>query len=216
MLKFANVEKDIFETKYKRILCPCCGKMVHIPLHKYSTGFDFNYSVLINSVEEFFDLVDLCPECGYVMLFDNGISEEMQVYITSDEYRNIIMNDEIEEGLKKWMLLAILSEYDENYTEAGIAYTKAYDYLEIKEMELDKKLIEKAASCFLSAADEYASFVDAILAVDAMRRDGEMEQAKRFLEIITETFHGELVDKLTWKEHMWIDLNITEKRFLDI
>lgn len=180
----------------KRIICPCCGKEVDIPLHEYSTGFDFNYSILLNSTREFFNLVDICPKCGYTMLFDNGISDEMKEYVRSDEYRNILNNPDIEEGLKKWILIAMLSEYDENYTEAGIEYTKAYDYLELKGMPLDKRFIEKAASCFLSAADEYQSFSDAFLAVDAMRRDGEIEKAKRFFKIVLETFDGELVDKL--------------------
>ena len=125
-------------------------------------------------------------------------------------------SNNIEYGLKNWILLAMILEKDENYTEAGIAYCKAYDYLELKSMQLDKRLIEKAASCYLSAADEYTSFIDAILAVDAMRRDGEFEQAKHFLDIIVDTFSGELVDKLVWKERMWIDLKETKKRYLDV
>ena len=52
-----------------------------IPLDKYSTGFDFNYSILINSIEEFFNLVDICPKCGAAMLFDNGFSDEMREYV---------------------------------------------------------------------------------------------------------------------------------------
>ena len=202
--------------EYKKITCPCCGKEVEIPLTEYSTGYDFNYSILINSLEEFFDLVDICPECGYVMLFDNGISDEMKAYVASEEYKNILNNNELENGLKKWILYAVLCEFDENYTEAGIAYTKAYDYQELKGMEVDKRLIEKAASCFLGAVNEYGSFADAFLAVDSLRRDGEMEQAKHFIGTIKETFEGEMVDKLLDKEEMWIDLNETDKWYLDI
>ena len=202
--------------EHKRIICPCCEKEVDIALNKYSTGFNFNYSILINSEEEFFDLVDMCPECGYTMLFNNGISDEMKEYVASDEYRNILYCGDIEIGLKKWILLAILSEYDGNYTEAGIAYTKAYDYLELKKMSLDKRLIEKAASCFLSAVDKDTSFIDAYLAIDSMRRDGNMESAKRFLDITCETFSGKLVDDMEWKENIWIQINDMEKKYLDI
>lgn len=202
--------------EYKQIKCECCEKEVAIPYTYYSTGFSFNYSVLINSTEEFFDLVDLCPECGYTMLFDNGISDEMKEFVSSEEYQSILKNENMEEGLKKWILYAILCEFDENYTEAGIAFTKAYDYMELKDMEPDKRLVEKAASCFLSAAGEYASFIDAYMAVDSLRRDGEMEQAKHFLEVTCETFEGELVDKICWKEKMWISLNETGKKILDI
>ena len=202
--------------EFKHITCPCCSKEVNIPLGKFSTGFDFNYSILINSQTEFFDLVDICPECGLAMLFDNGVSDEMREYIKSAEYRNILNNNEIEYGLKKWILLAMVSENDENYTEAGIAYMKAYDYLELKDMELDQRLIEKAASCFLSAVEEYNSFIDVFLAVDCMRRDGEMEEAKRFLETISSTFSGELVDELVWKEEAWINLKDKKKRYLEI
>lgn len=202
--------------EFKHIICPCCGKEVDIPLGEYSTGFDFNYSILINSINEFFDLVDICPNCGYAMLFGNNVSNETKLYIQSEEYRNILGNSDIESGLKNWILLAMILEKDENYTEAGIAYCKAYDYLELKSMQLDKRLIEKAASCYLSAADEYTSFINAILAVDAMRRDGEFERAKHFLDITVDTFSGELVDRLVWKERMWLDLRETEKRYLDI
>ncbi len=202
--------------EYKHITCPCCGKEVDIPLDKYSTGFDFNYSILVNSIEEFFNIVDICPECGYVMLFDNGISDEMKEYVASDEYRAVLGNASLEEGLKKWILLAMLSEEDENYTEAGIAYMKAFDYMELRGMDADHKLIEKAASCFLSAADEYTSFIDSILAVDCMRRDGEMEAAARFLNTVKETFNGELVDKLVWHEDALITVAETRKRFLEI
>lgn len=200
----------------RKMICPCCGKEINIPIRKYSRGFDFNYSILMNSEKEFFDLVDICPECGYTMLFDNGISDEMREYVRSDAYRAILLNPNIEEGLKKWILIAMLSEADENYTEAGIEYTKAYDYLQLKGMPLDKRLIEKAASCFLSAANKYTSFIDAYLAVDSMRRDGEFESAEDFLHTITQTFQGEKVDDLTWREGMWIDLKDDAKEYLDI
>lgn len=202
--------------EYKKIICPCCNKEVDIPIDKDSESFDFNYSILLNSEKEFFNLVDLCPECGYAMLFDNGISDEMKEFVSSDIYLTNLNNTEIDEGLKKWVLLALLLEFDENYTEAGIAYTKAYDYLELKGMELDERYIEKAASCFLSAAEEYTSFIDAFLAIDSLRRYGDMEGAKHFLDITCDTFEGELVDKLSAKENMWIDLNVTDKRYLDI
>lgn len=211
ILSFSMNKQD----SYKKI-CPCCNQEIEIPLHEYSTGFNFNYSILINSTKEFFDLVELCPKCGYTMLFDNGISDEMKKYIESEEYKGILNNPNIEFGLKKWILIAMLSEFDENYTEAGIEYMKAYDYLELKNMPLDKRLIEKAASCFFSAADENKSFIDAFLAVDAMRRDGNIEKASAFFNTVLETFNGELVDKLSWKEKMWLDLGETEKRFLDL
>lgn len=197
--------------KTKKMICPCCDKEIKLP---YRGDVTLHYSSLINEEYGFYDLVDICPECGYTMLFDNGISDEMKEYVKSDEYRNILLNPKVEEGLKKWMLIAMLSEYDENYTEAGIEYMKAYDYLEYKDMPLDKRLIEKAASCFLSAVEEYTSFVDAILAVDCMRRAGEMKQAARFLNITKETFTGELVDKLVFHEDAWILLNQTQKRIL--
>ena len=200
----------------KQIVCPCCGKTVDIPLHEYSRGFDFNYSILINSYTEFFNLVDICPECGYTMLFDNGISDEMKEYVNSDIYRNILLDKELDEGLKKWILVAVMSEFDENYTEAGIEYMKAYDYLELKGMDLNKRFIKKAASCFLRAAGEYTSFIDAILAVDCLRRDEDYDRARSFLKTTKETFQGELVDKLTQKEELWLDLRVTEKRYLDI
>ena len=49
-----------------------------------------------------------------------------------------------------------------------------------------------------------------------MRRDGEMEEAKRFLETISSTFSGELVDELVWKEEAWINLKDKKKRYLEI
>ena len=150
------------------------------------------------------------------MLFDNGISDEMRDYVKSDEYRNILNNTSLEEGLKKWILYAILSEFDENYTEAGIAYTKAYDYIELKKMDKDVRLIEKAASCFLSASIEEQSFVDAFLAVDSLRRSGDFEGARSFLDTTLNTFEGELVDRLANKERMWININNSQKWFLDI
>lgn len=202
--------------EYKQIVCPCCNKNVSLPLNQFSRGFDFDYSILINSTEEFFDQVDICPECGYVMLFDNGISDEMREYIKTDEYRNILNDGSLEEGLKKWILYAILTESDENYTEAGIAYTKAYDYMELKDMQPDVRLIEKAASCFLNAAIEDTSLIDAVLAVDAMRRSGDLDGAKGFLDKISNTFEGELADKLIAKERMWISLGSSQKWYLDI
>ncbi|MDO4960714.1 MAG: hypothetical protein Q4E57_02490 [Eubacteriales bacterium] len=227
--------------KFKKIICPCCHKEVDIPLGKYSTGFDFDYSILLNSTEEFFDLVDICPECGYAMLFDNGAGEEMCEFVRSEQYRNILHDPDMEDGLKKWILLAMLSELDEKFTEAGIEYTKAYDYLVLKGMSLDKNLLKKAAACFLAAveeadndandnltdsvndddhadeaAEEYVPFTEAFLAVDCLRRAGDFETASALLEAISETFEGELTDRVIWKEKMWLDLRIEEKRILDI
>ena len=200
----------------KKIVCPCCGKAVDIPLHEYSRGFDFNYSILINSEKEFFDLVEMCPECGYAMLFKTGVSPEMKDLVCSQVYQNVRNNPNIEEGLKKWILVAWLSEVDENYTEAGIEYMKAFDYMELKEMDKDMRLIEKASTCFLNAAEEDTSFIDSFLAIDCIRRDGEFDMANNLLNMIIKTFTGELVEKLTWHEKLWIDIKTTEKRYLEI
>lgn len=201
---------------YRHTTCPCCGKEVDIPLGEYGTDFDYNYSVIVNSTEEFFDLVEMCPECGYVELFDNGVSDEMKEYVRSEEYVSILNNEELEQGLKKWILLGKLTEFDENYTEAGIAYMKVYDYIELKGMMPDKRFIEKAASCFLSSLEMFMSFSDAILAVDSIRRDGEFEKAEHLLEIISNTFEGEIVERLSIKERAAIDIESTDKYYLDI
>ena len=213
-----SFEMNSENLKEKEGICPCCKQNIDKPFEYIGTS-DWNiYVQLINDVDlnNFSDIVNICPKCGYAELFDNGISDEMKEYIQTDEYRNILLNQNIDFDLKKWILVAMLSEYDNNYTEAGIEYTKAFDYMELKDMQPFKNLIEKAASCFLSAATEYKSFLDGFLAVDSMRRDGEMEDAKKFFETLCNTFEGELVDKLAWKENMWIDLNESEKRYLDI
>jgi len=202
--------------EYRELTCPCCGKKVSIPIDPASRDFDFNYSILINSYEEFFDMVDMCPECGYVFLFEKSVDEDEREYIASDEYKNILNDKDMDEGLKKWVLYAVLSEHVENFTEAGIAYMKAYDYLELKNMDLNKRFIEKSASCFLASAEKKVSFTETILAVDCLRRDGEFEQAKGILDLAKDTFEGGLVDALTDKEAMWIDLKETAKRYLDI
>ena len=202
--------------EYKKIICPCCNKEVSIPISKYGTDYEFDYGTLINSEEEFFDLIDMCPECGYVMLFDYGVSELNREFIESDYYQEIRNNPDIEEGLKKWILYAVYSESYENYTEAGIAYTKAYDYLELKNMELDQRLILKAAYCFLKSAEENNSFIDIYLGVDAYRRAGESERAEKLLDSACEVYKGELVDDLVWQEKMHIFLGSTKKEYLDI
>lgn len=202
------------EQDYKQIICPCCNKQVEIPVGV--TGINFNYSTLINDREYFFDLVDICLKCGCVMLFDNSISEEMKEYIKSEEYTSILNNDYLELGFKKWLLLAFLCEEAENYTEAGIAYTKAYDYLELKGMELDHRLIKKASSCFLATLESNPNFIDAFMAIDSLRRDGDMEAARSFHKAVSESFSGELPSRILWREDMWIDLNNTEKYYLDI
>ena len=201
---------------YRHTTCPCCGKEVDIPLGEYGTDFDYNYSVIVNSTEEFFDLVEMCPECGYVELFDNGVSDEMKEYVRSEEYVSILNNEELEQGLKKWILLGKLTEFDENYTEAGIAYMKVYDYIELKGMMPDKRFIEKAASCFLSAVTEYYSYQDAMLAVDSMRRDGDFENAEHFLDVVCSNFEGKEVDYLAAKERAAIHAESIDKYYLEI
>lgn len=201
---------------YRHTTCPCCGKEVDIPLGEYGTDFDYNYSVIVNSTEEFFDLVEMCPECGYVELFDNGVSDEMREYVRSEEYVSILNNEELEQGLKKWILLGKLTEFDENYTEAGIAYMKVYDYIELKGMMPDKRFIEKAAFCFLSAVTEYYSYQDAMLAVDSMRRDGDFENAEHFLDVVCSNFEGKEVDYLAAKERAAIHAESIDKYFLEI
>jgi hypothetical protein len=187
-----------------------------IPVNENNLGFDVDYTTLINSRSEFFDLVDMCPKCGYVSLFDNGISDEMADFVKSEEYQSIVSNQDIETDLKKWILLGMLSELDENYTEAAIEYMKVYDYLELKEMPMDDRFIKKAVECFLKATDENQSFMDAFFAVDCLRRDGEFEKAQSFLHTIKDTFEGNPVEYLIEKEQMWLDLHITEKRHFDI
>ncbi len=198
----------------KKFICGCCGKESEIPVN--NEEFEVDYTTLINSRSEFFDLVDMCPECGYVSLFDNEISDEMKEFVESEEYREIVSNQDIETGLKKWILLAMLSEVDENYTEAAIEYMKVYDYLELKEMEPDDRFIKKAAECFLMAADENHSFLDAFFAVDCLRRAGEFEKAQSFMQTVKDAFEGELVERLTEKEAIWLDLRVTEKRHFDL
>lgn len=202
--------------EYKNTKCPCCKKNIKIPISDAIIGLDYSYSSLINATEGFFNLVNLCPECGFVAFYDNGINEDMRRCVASEAYQNILHDETIESGLRNWILLAILNEADENYSEAAIAYLKAYDYLILKSMEPDSRLIKKAASCFLSAADEYSSFADAILAVDCLRRDGDFDNAYEFLNTICNTFQGEIVDKHASRERFWMEMNDRTKRLLDV
>lgn len=200
----------------KHIICPCCGKESNVDIPDKCNDISLNYSELINDTEYFFELVDLCPECGYAMLFDNNATSESKEFIKSDYYKSILNTTDLEEGLKRWILLALICEIDEDYTHAAISYLKAFDYVEIRKIADDKRFIEKAASLFLAAAEENASFVDSFLAVDCLRRDGDFEKALVLIEAIEKTYEGELVEKLLDKEKVLMDIGVMGKRIIDM
>lgn len=204
-----NIEKRF---NMNNNICPCCGKKLNFPVYEFE--IDVNYTALYNMTEGFFDLVQMCPYCGFTMLFEHVITDDIKEYINSDEYKAILHNPNIDDKFKKWILIALWSEHHGIYTEAGIEYAKAFDYLIANNMYLDMQLIEKAASCFLSAVHEYEDFPEAILAIDCMRRDGEMEMAKQLLYSVLDSFGGNLVMQLTNEQFMWIENNDTSKKYI--
>ena len=165
-----------------RKTCPCCNKIQNIEIDTSVLELgDIDYGVLINDTDYFFNLIQKCPECGYTMLFDNGIDDDIRAFVASEKYQEIA-NADIEEGFKNWLLYATLVEEDGNLTEAGIAFTKCYDYLELKNMKLNPSFLYEAAQCFLGAAEEYDSMIDLYLGIDALRRVGEFERAQQLLD----------------------------------
>ena len=208
--------KDGQKINFIRKTCPCCNKIQNIEIDKSTLELgDIDYGVLINDTDYFFNLIQRCPECGYTMLFDNGIDDDMRAFVASEKYQEIV-NANMEEGFKNWLLYAALVEEDNNLTEAGIAFTKCYDYLELKNMKLDPSFLYEAAQCFLGAAEEYDSMIDLYLGIDALRRVGEFERAQQLLDTLKENFSGDVVDDLVWQEQMHIDLKSMRKEYLDI
>ena len=199
-----------------RKTCPCCNKIQNIEIDTSVLELgDIDYGVLINDTDYFFNLIQKCPECGYTMLFDNGIDDDIRAFVASEKYQEIA-NADIEEGFKNWLLYAALVEEDGNLTEAGIAFTKCYDYLELKNMKLNPSFLYEAAQCFLGAAEEYDSMIDLYLGIDALRRVGEFERAQQLLDTLKANFSGDVVDDLVWQEQMNIDLKSMRKEYLDI
>ena len=193
-------------------ICPCCGKELNFPVYEFET--DLSYTSLYNMTEDFSDLVQMCPYCGFTMLFEHVITDDIKEYINSDEYTTILHNPNIDEKLKKWLLIALWSERHGFYAEAGVEYSKAFDYLKLNNLPLDMSLIEKAASSFLSAFYKNEEFPESILAVDCMRRNSEMEMAKKLLDSVLDSFGGKLVIQLTDEQFMWIENNDTSKKYI--
>lgn len=208
--------EDGQKINFIRKTCPCCNKIQNIEIDKSTLELgDIDYGVLINDTDYFFNLIQRCPECGYTMLFDNGIDDDMRAFVASKKYQDVV-NTNMEEGFKNWLLYASLVEEDNNLTEAGIAFTKCYDYLELKNMRLDPSFLYEAAQCFLGAAEEYDSMIDLYLGIDALRRVGEFERAQQLLDTLKENFSGDVVDDLVWQEQMHIDLKSMRKEYLGI
>ena len=197
--------------------CSNCNKTVTRMFKKYD-DWEFNYSTLINSRKEFFNKVELCPECGYVMLFNNtDVSKQTKKYIkTNKVYLSTLKAKGYEPGFKKWLLFAYLSEYNCNYTEAGIAYTKAYDFLEFNNLPLDPILLTFASDCFLAAVKNHSTYIDALLAVDAMRRAGKFDLALETLSSMKNIYKKDKIDLLIEKEKVWITAKSKHKYNLDI
>lgn len=208
--------EDGQKINFIRKTCPCCNKIQNIEIDKSTLELgDIDYGVLINDTDYFFNLIQRCPDCGYTMLFDNGIDDDMRTFVASEKYQDVV-NTNMEEGFKNWLLYASLVEEDGNLTEAGIAFTKCYDYLELKNMRLDPSFLYEAAQCFLGAAEEYDSMIDLYLGIDALRRVGEFDRAQQLLDTLKENFSGDVVDDLVWQEQMHIDLKSMRKEYLDI
>ena len=204
----------------KHISCPCCENEVDIP-----TSDDYLYDLdeidLINLTDGFFNALDMCPICGYVYLPDDEISDDTRNIVKSNTYQAIFKTD-IENGLKKWLLYGKLAELHNCLFEAGIFYTKAYDYIELKGMELDTSVIKKATACFDVACeddslDEEEFFIASILLIDSLRREGTNESFKHANELLKFFMDGseeEYKNSIAWQEKIWIENKISKKQDL--
>lgn len=212
----------------KTLICPCCKKEVSISKKEYNTGYDYpkekgfseyDAMILINSRNGFEDIIDICPNCGYTMLYEDiPISNKTKTVLTSPDYRNILKSC-MDESMKKWILLSYICMAGEEYSEAGVAYLKAYECQELKGLKTDISLLMNAYECFKKAAVKDEAFLDAIMGDDCMRRTGDFDKAMNSLMETKKFFSDELDaddEHLINMEWSYISIKVKEKRELDL
>lgn len=199
-------ERIIPFKKTKSVKCPCCKNKIEIQVDKSVENYldTLSPTQLIDSlIDDVFNSIYMCPICGYVCMYEDDFDDELDDNeidnIASDKYQSIFQSD-IDNILKSWILYATLLEFYEEWLDAGICYTKAYDYIELKQLEIDPQIKQyicsKASFCFLSVAENIQSEDDItdecilahMLTIDILRREGDFDKSISMLNLLKDTF----------------------------
>ena len=109
MKLFKNKNASQIEKHFHK--CPVCGEKVQtIPneLHKYNKKYlDGQRKISINDWMAFYHM---CPKCGFVYIYNNydeikPIDDKIKIFVNSNTYKSIVMDDSLSIEFKKIKLL---------------------------------------------------------------------------------------------------------------
>lgn len=220
-----NIKKS---DNVKLIKCPCCGQTQSIRQSYYYDKFDWaDEEQLINSTKEFFDLIIMCPSCYYTMLdIIDTETDDIKAFVRSDEYRKWLSLN-LDMNLKKWILYALINEHAGDIDIACIAYLKAYDYMELKNLSLNSSLIDNAISLALqvistmnedpmqmSDEDKNYYMLFAIIVIDSLRRISDRKSSHDFIVTSMATYVDPYIDLVCIQEQRWLEENNSSKQII--
>lgn len=163
----------------EELICPVCGQTFSAKvIMSYSVNGNFRSLDGDPHVPELFDMVCLCPHCGYAF---TDPKEEADAYtrtiVHSENYQKVFQAEDVPETARKLLLAGYLAEQKGDAGKASVQYLHAYWFFRNNGLagieEARDKAIEGMEKYLESKADKHAAMV----LVDLLRQKGAFEAA---------------------------------------
>lgn len=160
----------------EKIKCACCGKISdqEIMLSYSSFGApDLDYKKSGMASRAFIYGLQICPECNYIA---NDISDKVAENLVAHEkdyYKEAIKN-EIDLNVKKFFLMALINEDNEEFNKAADNYIFAFWLTENYDEKLANKFLLRAINVRKKIFDKLNAF-EFVQTIDLLRRNKEFD-----------------------------------------
>ena len=183
-----------FSIKLNRVTtCDCCGQDKPVRVWKHSFEQANQFDVVFNDDKDYVELVDRCPNCGYVKYIDIDVTDEIKEYVSREDYQTFANRQDYPDWLVTWYLYAMLCQFRKDYVCAMLAWVKIYDYALTLHNKHLYDVLDHFWPCYNAYLDELGkqsgqfdnmSIFVMTMAVDVARRHSRWDDASNILNFL--------------------------------
>lgn len=156
------------------------------------------------------NFVRICPNCGYASFnLSKDITMEHNEIIESEEYKEVLNNEDLIVDAKKFYLVGIILKHNNDHQRAATSFLRAsWFFSDALNKEWTKKSQLEAINELEKSDFTYTNEYDLSILVDLYRRIGEFDKAKKTIL----TFKLESCTNLTIVKILKLQLELCDKK----
>ena len=179
--------------RFEELTCPFCGKTFSAKVvMSYSTNGSFRSLDGDPHVPEIFDMVHLCPHCGYAFSDPKAeIDAYTRMIVRSENYQKIFQAEEVPSTARKLLLSAFMAEQKEERGKAAMQYLHACWYFRDNNLPGKGEALEKTIGALERYLEANVDKNAAMTLVDLLRQKGAFDEAFETVNSLGKFLKGE-------------------------